>query len=60
MWEVQASVVPVVIATLRAVTLKLGEWLQQLQGIYEISVQKNEILGTAKILHRIFRLPDLG
>ena len=33
-----------------AVTHKLGEWLQQIQGITaEMSVQKSTILGTARI-----------
>ena len=53
-------VVLVVIGTLRAVTPKLGEWLQQIPGILlEISAQKRAILGAAKNLCRTLRLPGL-
>ena len=59
MWGVKASVIPVVIRAFRAVTPKLGEWLQQISGITcEISIMKSTILGTAKILYRIF-MPTL-
>lgn len=51
MWKVKATVVPVVMGALSAVTPT--EWLQQLLGTTsEISVQKSTILGTAKILCR--------
>ena len=51
MWKDKASVVPVVVRALRAVTPKLGEWLQQIPGTTsEASVQKSTVLGTAKIL----------
>ena len=32
MWGVKASLVPVVIRALEAVTLKLGDWLKQIPG----------------------------
>ena len=58
MWGVKASVVPVVIGALKAVTPKLGEWLQQMPGITsEISVKLSAILETVKILCRTLRLP---
>ena len=51
MWKVKASVVPVVVGALGAVTPKLGEWLQQIPGTTsETSVQKSAVLGTAKTL----------
>ena len=60
MWGVKATVVPVVIGALGAVTHKLGEWLQQIPGTTsEVSVQKSTVLGTAKILHRTLKLPGL-
>ena len=60
MWKVKASVVPVVVGALGAVTPKLGEWLQQIPGTTsETSVQKSAVLGTAKILRRTLKLPGL-
>ena len=60
MWGIKATVVPVVIGPLGAVTHKLGEWLQQIPGTTsEVSVQKSAVLGTAKILHRTLKLPGL-
>ena len=60
MWGIKASVVPLVIRALVAVTPKLGEWLQQIPGILlEISAQKRAILGAAKNLCRTLRLPGL-
>ena len=60
MWGVTATVVPVVIGALGAVTYKLGEWLQQIQRkTSEVSVQKSAVLGTAKILYRTLKLPGL-
>ena len=57
MWKAKASVVPVVVGALGAVTPKLGEWLQQIPGTTtEASVQKSAVLGTAKILHRTLKL----
>ncbi|KAJ0057310.1 hypothetical protein NL108_002264 [Boleophthalmus pectinirostris] len=59
-WKVKASVVPVVISALGAVTPKLEEWLQKIPGkTTDISVQKSAVLGTAKILHRTLKLPGL-
>lgn len=49
--------VQVIIGTFGAVTFKLGEWFQQIQGpISKISVQKSAVLETDKILHRTFKL----
>ena len=48
MQGVKALMVPVLIGAHRAVTHKLGDWIQQTQDITsEISVQKTTILGTA-------------
>ena len=59
-WKVKATVVPVVIGALGAVTPKLEEWLQQVPGkTSDISVQKSAVLGTAKILRRTLKLPGL-
>ena len=56
----KATVVPVVIGALGAVTPKLEEWLQQIPGkTSDISVQKSAVLGTAKILRRTLKLPGL-
>lgn len=45
MRRVKATVVPVVIRLLGAVTAKLGEWFKLIQGTTsEISVQKNAVL----------------
>ncbi|TWW54978.1 hypothetical protein D4764_09G0000270 [Takifugu flavidus] len=60
MWGMKATVVPVVIGTLGAVTPNLSRWPQQIPGTTsEISVQKSAVLGTAKILRRTLRLPGL-
>ena len=49
MWSVKATVVPLVIRELGAVTSKPGWWLQQIPGTTsEISA----VLGTLKIPHR--------
>ena len=57
MWEVKASVVPVVIGALGAVTPKLGEWLKQISEItLETTVQRSKIVGKAKVLCRTLRL----
>ncbi|KAF7655094.1 hypothetical protein LDENG_00060930, partial [Lucifuga dentata] len=51
MWKVKSKVVPVVTGALGAVIPKLGAWLQEIPGTTsEVSVQKNAVLGTAKIL----------
>ena len=60
MWKGKATAVPVVIRALWAATPKLGQWLHLIPGTTcEISVQKSAVLGTAKILRRTLRLPDL-
>ncbi|TWW62748.1 hypothetical protein D4764_04G0013950 [Takifugu flavidus] len=60
MWGIKATVVPVVIGTLGAVTPNLSRWFQQIPGTTsEISVQKTAVVGTAKILRRTLRLPGL-
>ena len=60
MWKVKAKVVPVVVGALGAVTPKVGEGLQQIPGTpSELSIQKNAMLGTVKILHRTLKLPGL-
>lgn len=52
MWGVTATVVPVVMGELGAVTPKLGGWNQQISGTTpQISIQKRRVLGIAKILH---------
>ncbi|KAK7922439.1 hypothetical protein WMY93_009341 [Mugilogobius chulae] len=59
-WKVKATVVPVVIGALGAVTPKLDEWLQHIPGSTSgISVQKSAVLGTARILRRTLKLPGL-
>ena len=59
-WKVKAKVVPMVIGALVAVTPKLEEWLKQIPTTTsELSVQKNAMLGTAKILRRTLKLPGL-
>ncbi|KAK7930440.1 hypothetical protein WMY93_006835 [Mugilogobius chulae] len=59
-WKVKATVVPVVIGALGAVTPKLDEWLQHIPGsTSDISVQKSAVLGTARILRRTLKLPGL-
>ena len=60
MWGVKATVMPVVIGALGAVTHKLGEWLQQIPGTTsEVSVQRSVVLGTVRILHRTVKLPGI-
>ncbi len=49
MWKVRATVVPVVIGALGAVTPKLGEWLQQIPGkTSEVSVQDPSLRMTCR------------
>ena len=56
----KATVVPVVIGALGAVTPTLEKWLQQIPGeTSDISLQKSAVLGTAKILRRTLKLPGL-
>lgn len=57
LWGVTASVVPMVIKDLDAVTTKLGEWFQQIpETTSEISVQKTAVLGTSQKIHRDLNL----
>lgn len=51
-WRVKAIVVPIVIRALRAVTPKLGEWLQQIQHQRFLFRR-----GTTKVLCRTVKLP---
>ena len=56
----KATVVPVVIGALGAVTPKFEEGLQQIPGTpSELSVQSSSVLGTAKILPTTLKLPGL-
>ena len=51
---------PIVTGALGVITPNLSGWLQQIPGkASEISVHKNTILGTAKILCRTLGLPGL-
>ena len=51
MWGVKASVVPVVIGALKAVTPKLGEWLQHLPRINrDPSTEECYPMSPAKLL----------
>ena len=60
MWELKATVIPMVIGALKAVNPNLVEWFQQIPGTTsEISVQMSTVLGTAKILRRTLKLPGL-
>ena len=60
MWKVEAKVVPIVVGALGAVTTTLEKWLEQIPGrTTEISIQKNAILGTSRILRRTLKLPGL-
>lgn len=49
-WKVKVKVVPVVVGTIKAVIPKLGEWLKQIPGALEFSVQNSAVLGKSKIL----------
>ena len=60
MWKVKAKVVPIVIGALGAVAPTLEKWLEEIPGeTTEVSIQKNAILGTARILRRTLKLPGL-
>lgn len=44
--------------TARAVTPKLGKWLQEIPGkTFKIFSQKSAVMGVAKILCKTFKLP---
>lgn len=54
MRKVKEKVFPAVIRTLRVMTPKPGEWLQEIPGnTFEIFVQKGAIVETAKIQCRM-------
>ncbi|KAF7650224.1 hypothetical protein LDENG_00129190, partial [Lucifuga dentata] len=58
-WKVKSKVVPVVTGALRAVTPKLGEWLQGIPGTtFEVSVQKSAVLEQLRYC-RTLKLPGL-
>ena len=59
-WKVKATVVPVVIGALGAVTPAHSMWLDQIPGNVETSqLQKSVLLGTGKIMRRVLKLPGL-
>lgn len=55
MWKVKAKMVAVMGGPLREVTPKLGEWLQWVLRTSELSVQKNAVLETGRILCRTLK-----
>ena len=60
LWDVKITVIPVVIGALGAMSDRLTSWLAQIPGhIDESDLQKSALLGTAKILRRVLRLPGL-
>lgn len=60
LWNVKISVIPVVVGALGAIASNLEDWLGQIPGtISEVELQKSAILGTAKTLRRVLRLPGL-
>ena len=60
LWEVKITVIPTVIRALGAMRATLTSWLAQIPGhISESDLQKNALLGAAKILRRLLRLPGL-
>ena len=60
LWDVKIRVIPVVVGALGAMADRLPSWLAQIPGtINEVELQKSALLGTAKILRRVSRLPGL-
>lgn len=60
MWKMKATVVPVVNVTLKSMTPRLEEMLHQTPGTTsEVSVQKDTVLGPAKIKHMTLKLQGL-
>ena len=60
MWKVKIMVIPVVVSSLGAIADRLPGWRAQILGtINEIELQKNALLGTARVLRRVLRLPRL-
>jgi hypothetical protein len=60
LWKVRMTVIPVVIGALGAVTERFPGWISLIPGkINAIRLQKAALLGTAKILRRVLKLPGL-
>ena len=60
LWDVKIRVIPIVVGALGAIADRLPSWLAQIPGtINEVKLQKSALLGTAKILRRVLRLPGL-
>lgn len=59
MWKVRTKLIAVVLGALRIVIPKMAEWLKQILGTSELPFQKSTVLGTAKILCEILKVPGL-
>jgi hypothetical protein len=60
LWKVRMAVIPVVVGALGAVTERFPEWISLIPGkINGVSLQKAALLGTARILRRVLKLPGL-
>ena len=60
LWDVKIKVIPIDVGALGAIADRLPSWLAQIPGtINEVKLQKSALLGTAKILRRVLRLPGL-
>ena len=59
-WKVKTTVIPIVIGVLGAITPAHQSWAAQLPAAPEsYQLQKCVLLGTAKILRRVLKLPGL-
>ena len=59
-WKVKTTVIPIVIGALGAITPAHQSWAPQLPAAPEsYQLQKCALLGTAKILRRVLKLPGL-
>ena len=59
-WKVKTTVIPIVIGALGAITPAHQSWAAQLPAAPEsYQLQKCALLGTAKILRRVLKLPGL-
>ena len=60
-WNVKATVTPIVIGALGAVTPAHQRWLSEVttDALTTSQLQKCALLGTSKILRRVLRLPGL-
>ena len=59
-WKVKTTVIPIVIGALGAITPAHQSWAAQLPAVPEsYQLQKCALLGTAKILRRVLKLPRL-